>query len=76
MVLDKLQKLNFTAARLITGTKRYEHIKPALRDLPVESRVIFKSSAHYFQDYPRSLSSLLNVPPRTLPPKTKPTLIP
>ena len=43
--LDKLQRIQNTATRLITGTKRYEHIKPALRELhrlPVESRIIFK----------------------------------
>ena len=43
--LDKLQRIQNTAARLITGTKRYELIKPALRELhwlPVESRIIFK----------------------------------
>ena len=43
--LDKLQRIQNTAARLITGTKHYEHIKPALRELhwlPIESRIIFK----------------------------------
>ena len=42
VIIDHFQN---TAARLITGTKRYEHIKPALRKLhwlPVESRIIFK----------------------------------
>ena len=28
--LDKLQRIQNAAARLISGTKRYEHIKPAL----------------------------------------------
>ena len=43
--LDKLQRIQNTAARLITGTKHYESIKPALRELhwlPIESRIIFK----------------------------------
>ena len=43
--LDKLQRIQNSATRLITGTKRYEHIKPALRELhrlPAESRMIFK----------------------------------
>ena len=43
--LDKLQRIQNTAARLITGTKHNEHIKPALRELhwlPIESRIIFK----------------------------------
>ena len=39
--LDKLQRVQNTAARLITGSKQYDHIKPAfqkLHCLPVESR--------------------------------------
>ena len=43
--LDKLQRVQNTAARLITGTKQYDRIKPALQKqhwLPVESRIIFK----------------------------------
>ena len=43
--LDKLQRIQNSATHLITGTKRYEHIKPALRELhwlPVKSRIIFK----------------------------------
>ena len=38
---DKLQRIQNTAARLITGSKKHEHITPALRELlwlPVESR--------------------------------------
>ena len=31
--LDKLQRIQNTAARLITGTKQYEHTKPALREI-------------------------------------------
>ena len=31
--LDKLQRIQNTAARLITGNKQYEHITPALREL-------------------------------------------
>ena len=43
--LDRLQRIQNTAARLITETKQYELINPALRELhwlPVESRLIFK----------------------------------
>lgn len=43
--LNRFQRIQNTAARLITGTKQYEHINPALRELqwlPVESRLIFK----------------------------------
>ena len=73
--LDKLQRIQNTAARLITGTKRYEHIKPALRELhwlPVESRIIFKISLITFKIIhglcPAYLSSLLQLyqPQRSL----------
>ena len=64
--LDKLQRIQNTAARLITGTKRHEHIKPALRELhwlPVESRIIFKVLLITFKIIhglcPAYLSSLL-----------------
>ena len=43
--LDRLQRAQNTAARLITETKQYELINPTLRELlwlPVESRLIFK----------------------------------
>ena len=43
--LDKFQRVQNTAARLITRSKQNDHIKPALRKLhwlPVESRIIFK----------------------------------
>ena len=43
--LDRLQRIQNTAAGLITETKQYELINPALRELhwlPVESRSIFK----------------------------------
>ena len=43
--LDRLQRIQTTAARLITETKQYELINPTLRELqwlPVESRLIFK----------------------------------
>lgn len=41
----KLQRVQNCAARLITGTGRYEHITPVLKDLhwlPVRSRLTFK----------------------------------
>jgi hypothetical protein len=31
--IDKLQRLQNTAARLVAGTKRSDHIKPVLKDL-------------------------------------------
>ena len=64
--LDKLQRIQNTAACLITGTKRHKHIKPALRELhwlPVESRIIFKVLLITFKIIhglcPAYLSSLL-----------------
>lgn len=43
--LDKLQRVQNIEAHLVTRTKRYDHIKPALgklHQLPVESCIIFK----------------------------------
>ena len=64
--LDKLQRVQNTAARLITGTKQYDRIKPALQKqhwLPVESRIIFKVIIITFKILdglsPTYLSSLL-----------------
>ena len=64
--LDKLQRVQNTAARLITGSKQYDHIKPAfqkLHCLPVESRIIFKVILITFKILhglsPAYLSSLL-----------------
>ena len=42
----KLQRLQNAAARLVTSTRRYEHITPVLRELhwlPVKLRIHFKS---------------------------------
>ena len=44
--LSKLQRVQNTATRLITGSKQNDHIKPALRKLhwlPVESRITLLS---------------------------------
>src|SRR5208282_5418787 len=44
--INRLQMVMNAAARLVTGTGRYEHITPVLRDvlhwLPVSQRIIFK----------------------------------
>ena len=78
--LDKLQRIQNTAARLITGTKQHEHIKPALRDLhwlPVESRIMFKVLLISFKIlhglYPAYLLSMLQEyhPPRSLSSSSK-----
>ena len=73
--LDKLQRVQNTSARLITGTKQYDHIKPLqkLHWLPVESRIIFKVILITFKILhglsPAYLSSLLQEyhPSRSLP---------
>ena len=66
--LDKLQRIQNTAVHLITGTKRYKHIKSALWKLhwlPVESRIIFKVLLIIFKIIhglcPAYLSSLLQL---------------
>ena len=44
-LIHKLQRLQNTAARLVTRTRKYCHISPVLRELhwlPVEQRVVFK----------------------------------
>ena len=43
--IQKLQRIHNSAARLVVGTKRREHISPILYDLhwlPVRERIIFK----------------------------------
>lgn len=45
LLLDKLQRIQNSAARLVTGTKRSEHITPILFNLhwlPVRKRIVFK----------------------------------
>ena len=43
--IQKLQRVQNAAARIITGIKRYDHITPALKELhwlPVQQRIEFK----------------------------------
>ena len=43
--LNRLQRIQNTAARILTGTHRYEHIRPVLQELhwlPVDKRVEYK----------------------------------
>ena len=43
--ISKLQRIQNTAARLLTGTKTFDHITPVLKSLhwfPVEKRMDFK----------------------------------
>ena len=73
--LDKLQRIQNSAARLVTRTKKYEHITPVLRSLhwlPIASRIEFKillltyKAMNYLA--PPYISELLNLycPKRTL----------
>ena len=73
--IDKLQRLQNSAARLVAGTKRSDHIKPVLKDLhwlPVESRIIFKILLMSYKILhglaPQYLASLIKFhqPPGTL----------
>ena len=46
-LLDKLQSLQNAAARLVTGTRKFDHISPVLRELhwlPVRQRVKFRTA--------------------------------
>ncbi len=45
-LLHKLQRVQNHAARVISGTKKYEHISPVLQSLhwlPIEQRIIYKT---------------------------------
>ena len=45
VLLDKLQHVQNTAARVVTGCKKYDHITPVLKNLhwlPVKQRITFK----------------------------------
>jgi len=47
-LLKKLQAAQNAAARLVTGTKKFDHITPVLRDLhwlPVRQRIKYKLEA-------------------------------
>ena len=51
-VLNRLQNLQNTAARIITRTSRYDHITPVLKELhwiPVAHRVDFKILVHTYK---------------------------
>ena len=73
--LDKLQRTMNSAARLITGIKKYEHISDALRNLhwlPIECRIKFKILLTVYKSLnglaPDYLSALIDVrrPTRSL----------
>ena len=73
--LDKLQRTMNSAARLITGIKKFEHISDALRNLhwlPIECRIKFKILLTVYKSLndlaPDYLSALIDVrrPTRSL----------
>jgi hypothetical protein len=48
--LDKLQRVQNAAARLITGKKKSDHITPVLKELhwlPIKYRIHFKMHVHF-----------------------------
>ena len=51
-LLNKLQKIQNCAARVVTGAKRFDHVKPILESLhwlPVSSRIEFKIALHTYK---------------------------
>jgi len=73
--INKLQRIQNTAARIVTRTSRQSHITPILKDLhwlPVKYRVQFKILMHTYkalhEEAPRYISDTLAVyqPRRTL----------
>ena len=60
---DKLQRIQNTAARLVMGLKRSDHVTPMLKNLhwlPVEKRIIFKIlliTYNYIRLYTASLQT-------------------
>ena len=68
MHLYKLQLIQNSAARLVTRTRKYEHITPVLRELhwlPIHSRIDFKILLFVFKilhaQAPTYLSDLISV---------------
>jgi len=73
--LHKLQRIQNTAARIITRTRRYDHIRPVLYNLhwlPIKRRIDFKVLLYTFKALnglaPAYLADLLqrHIPPRPL----------
>ena len=67
-LIEKLQRIQNNAARILTRAAKYEHITPVLQDLhwlPVESRIKFKILLLTFKCLnslaPEYLSELLNI---------------
>jgi len=82
--LDKLQKVQNCAARVISRTSRYEHITPVLKDLhwlPIQHRVKYKIMTHTFKalngQSPIYIRNLLSIykPRRSLRSQNKSTIL-
>ncbi len=65
-MIDKLQRVQNSAARVVTRTRKYEHITPVLMDLhwlPVEQRIKYKILLLTYKSFngmaPKYLSDLL-----------------
>ena len=74
-MIQKIQRIQNTSARVITQTSKYEHITPTLKHLhwlPVKERIIFKIAVQVFKCLngyaPAYLKELINMytPPRNL----------
>ena len=68
VTVNKLQKVQNTAARIVTKTSRYVHITPILKELhwlPVKSRIQYKLLVHTFKALhgqgPTYIADMLNV---------------
>ena len=73
--IGRLQRVQNTLARLVTGTKKFDHIKPVLSDLhwlPVSSRITFKlallTRKILYTNQPSYLADMISPyqPPRNL----------
>ena len=84
-LLHKLQRAQNAAARLVSGTRKYDHISPVLRSLhwlPVRERIKYKALLLVYKvvndlSPPRYISDLLShqVPARTLRSSSKTSLL-
>ena len=73
--IKKLQQIQNSAARIVSKSKKYNHITPILKELhwlPVKARVEYKAATLAFNSYNDIGPSYLNqvvrpyIPPRTL----------
>ena len=83
-LIDKLQRVQNTAARIITRTPRHSHITPVLRELhwlPIQYRIQYKILVHTYNALndrsPLYITDMLNIyrPSRTLRSQNTLTLV-